>query len=137
HRQRLKDLLARGDIDRGRRYWDLVLQLPKLASPGAEAPAEALGTRLGVFREELATEYLLDTRRAMRHGSTPEGWRADYEQGLSRLRQLLSLDRDNLRLLTALIEICNSWFLDLYDTQDVVRLRAEVDRYTPFALHLT
>jgi hypothetical protein len=136
HRQRLKELLARGEVDRARRYWDLVLHLPKLAPPGAKGPAEALATRLGAFREDLATEYLLDTRQAMSHGTTPDGWRADYEQGLLRLRRLLSLDRDNLRLLTALIEICDSWFLDLYDTQDAARLRAEVERCTPFALQL-
>jgi hypothetical protein len=72
----------------------------------------------------------------MAHGAAPEGWRADYEQGLARLRRLLSLDRDNRRLLTALVEVCGDWFLDLYDTQDFSRLRTEVERYTPLALQL-
>ena len=39
------------------------------------------------------------------------------------MRLLLSLDRDNGRLLTALVEICGDWFLDLYDTENVERLR--------------
>jgi hypothetical protein len=132
HRARLTDLLARGEVDRARRLWELVRQLPASAPAGAEELAE----RLERFREELATDYLLGTREAMAHGAAPEGWRADYEQGLARLRRLLSLDRDNRRLLTALVEVCGDWFLDLYDTQDFSRLRIEVERYTPLALQL-
>ena len=51
----------------------------------------------------------------MRYGDVPEGWHADYEKGLSHLRRLLSLDRDNVRLLTAVVEVCGDWFLDLYN----------------------
>src|SRR5262249_32934480 len=75
-------------------------------------------------------------REAMRYGSIPEGWRADYEKGLGYLRRLLSLDRDNPRLLAALLEICNDWFLDLYHQGNAVALRAQVERFTPFALQL-
>ena len=71
-----------------------------------------------------------------RYGDVPEGWRADYEKGLGYLRRLLSLDRDNLRLLTALVEVCGEWFLDLYNTEDGPRLREQVERFTPFALQL-
>jgi hypothetical protein len=71
----------------------------------------------------------------MRYGAIPEGWRADYEKGLLYLRRLLSLDRDNARLLIALVEICNDWFLDLYHLNDPA-LRTQVERFTPFALHL-
>lgn len=136
HRGRLKDLLARGQVDAARRFWDFVRRLAELAPEGAAPLTDGLRRRLEAFREELATEYLLETREAMRHGGTPEGWRADYEEGLGRLRRLLSLDRDNPRLLIALVEACADWFLDLYDTQDAGRLRAEVERYTPFALQL-
>jgi hypothetical protein len=72
----------------------------------------------------------------MRYGAIPEGWRADYDKGLGHLRRLLSLDRDNVRLLTALVEVCDEWFLDLYNAGDAPRLREQVDRYTPFALQL-
>jgi hypothetical protein len=136
HRDRLRDLLARGEVDRARRCWERVGQLPQLAPPDAAALAESLRQRLEQFREDLATEFLLDTREAMRHGSAPEGWRADYEQGLARLRRLLSLDRHNRRLLTALVELCADWFLDLYDAGDAARLRTEVERFTPLALQL-
>jgi hypothetical protein len=88
------------------------------------------------FREELATAYLLATREAMRYGAIPEGWRADYEKGLAHLRRLLSLDRDNVRLLTALVEVCDEWFLDLYNAGAAPALREQVGRYTPFALQL-
>jgi hypothetical protein len=141
HRTRLAGLLARGEVDCARSLWELVRGLPALAS-AAVPPAPrgngspGLQARFAQFREELATDYLLATREAMRHGDVPEGWRGDYEQGLARLRRLLSLDRDNARLLTALVQICNDWFLDLYDAQDWNRLKTEVDRSTPFALHL-
>jgi hypothetical protein len=89
------------------------------------------------FRDDLATDYLLTTREAMRHGAIPEGWRADYESGLALLCRLLSLDRDNVRLLTTLVEMCGDWFLDLYNLQDGPRLREQVSRCTPFVLQLT
>ena len=69
HRERLRDLLARNEVDRGRRYWDLVGQLPALAPPDAGQLIETLRRRLEQFRESLATDFLLDTREAMRHGA--------------------------------------------------------------------
>jgi hypothetical protein len=65
-----------------------------------------------------------------------EGWRADYEKGLGYLRRFLSLDRDNIRLLTALVEICGEWFFDCYNNEDPQQLWTQVDRFTPFALKL-
>ena len=95
-----------------------------------------LAERTARFRDELATDYLLATREAMRYGAIPEGWRADYAKGVSGLLRLLSLDRDNVRLLTAMVEICNDWFLDLYNAGDPRRLAEHVDRFTPFAAQL-
>jgi hypothetical protein len=136
HRRRVNDLLARNAVDRARRLWALVQELPARAAAQDEALGRDLAERVGRFREELATEYLLTTREAMRYGDVPEGWRADYEKGLGYLRRLLSLDRDNLRLLTALVEVCGEWFLDLYNSADGPRLREQVERFTPFALQL-
>jgi hypothetical protein len=135
HRRRVGELLAREQVDQARRHWTWVQGLAGLARHD-ETLARALAERVARFREELATEYLLSTREAMRHGTIPEGWRADYPRGLGHLRRLLSLDRDNVRLLTALIEICEEWFLDLYNTEDPGTLREQVDRYTRFALQL-
>jgi hypothetical protein len=95
-----------------------------------------LHERVERFRDQLATEYLVTMREAMRFGRTPEGWRADYERGLAYLRRLLSLDRDSVRLLTVVVEVCDDWFYDLYAIGDGARLVAEVDRYSPFALQL-
>ena len=136
HRHRVNDLLARSAVDTARRYWNLVRELPARAAAIEETLGRDLAERVERFREELATEYLLTTREAMRYGSIPEGCRADYEKGLGYLRRLLSLDRDNSRLLAALVEICNDWFLDLYHQSDPPRLRAQVERFTPFALQL-
>jgi hypothetical protein len=136
HRRQVNDLLARNAVDRARRLWGVVQELPGRAAALDEALGRDLAERVGRFREELATEYLLTTREAMRYGDVPEGWRADYEKGLGYLRRLLSLDRDNLRLLTALVEVCGEWFLDLYNTEDGPRLREQVERFTPFALQL-
>jgi hypothetical protein len=136
HRHRINDLLARNAVDAARRYGDLVGALPVRAGQADESLGREVTERIERFREELATEYLLTTREAMRYGNIPEGWRADYEKGLSYLRRLLSLDRDNPRLLAALLEICNDWFLDLYHQSDPVGLRARVERFTPFALQL-
>jgi hypothetical protein len=134
HRERLKELLARNAVAQARPLWEVLHALPARLPPGEAG--SLLRQRLETFRDELATAFLLDTRQSMRHGAIPEGWRADYEQGLARLRRLLSLDRDNPRLLTALVEICADWFLDLYDLRDEARLREEVERFTPFALQL-
>jgi hypothetical protein len=136
HRHRVNDLLARNAIDQARRHWALVQELPARVSGAGEALGSELAGRVERFREELATEYLLTTREAMRYGTIPEGWRADYEKGLGYLRRLLSLDRDNVRLLSALVEVCTEWFLDLYNTEDAPRLREQVERFTPFALQL-
>jgi hypothetical protein len=135
HREQINDRLAR-ESPAAALHWALVQELPRRAGGGATALGRELARRVERFGDELATAYLLTTREAMRFGAIPEGWHADYEKGLSYLCRLLRLDRDNRRLLTALVEVCVDWFLDLYNTGDPPRLRAEVERYTPFALHL-
>src|SRR5260370_24327249 len=72
----------------------------------------------------------------MRYGEVPEGCRADHDKGLRYLRRLLSLDRENVRLLTAVVEICDEWFLDLYHARASRALHDQVDRFTPFAAQL-
>jgi hypothetical protein len=134
HRHQLTRLLSREAMESARRLWSLVQQLPTLAPEGPLR--EEVTSRVARFREELATEFLLATREAMYYGDIPEGWRADYEKGLAWLRRLLSLDRDNPRLLTALLEQCGEWFFDLYRLGDWQTLRQQVDRFTPFALQL-
>jgi hypothetical protein len=134
HRHQLGQLLAREAMDPARRHWALVRQLPEAAPKGPLR--EDLAARVERFGDELATEYLLATREAMHYGSIPEGLRADYEKGLAWLRHLLSLDRDNVRLLTALVEECAEWFLDLYHLRDGPALGQQVERFTPFALQL-
>lgn len=136
HRHRINELLARNAVDAARRHWNLIRDSPPRAAQIEEILGRDLGDRVERFREELATEYLLTTREAMRFGAVPEGWRADYEKGLTYLRRLLSLDRDNPRLLVALVEICNDWFLDLYHQNDAATLRGQLERFTPFALQL-
>jgi hypothetical protein len=136
HRHRLNDLLARNLVNAARRHWELVRELPARAAEIDAVLGSQLTERIERFREELATEYLLTTREAMRFGTIPEGWRADYEKGLTYLRRLLSLDRENLRLLAALVEICNDWFLDLYHQNDAATLQRQIERFTPFALQL-
>jgi hypothetical protein len=136
HRRCLNELLARGAIDAARMHWNLVPELPGWAVGLDEPLGRDLSERVERFREELATEYLLTTREAMRYGAIPDGWRFDYEKGLGYLRRLLSLDRDNVRLLTALVEICNDWFFDLYRLGEPGELRAQLERFTPFALQL-
>ena len=110
--------------------------MPARAAQVEEGLGHDLAERIEHFREELATEYLVTTREAMRFGAVPEGWRADYEKGLGYLRRLLSLDRDNPRLLAALLEICNDWFLDLYHLGAAATLRVQVEHFAPFALQL-
>ncbi len=136
HRRRVADLLARNAVDAARRHWNLVLELPETAAAIDEGLKSDLAGRAARFRDELATEYLLATREAMRYGAIPEGWRADYARGLSGLLRLLGLDRDNVRLLTAMMEICNDWFLDLYNAGDPRQLAEQVDRFTPFVAQL-
>lgn len=136
HRARLNDLLRQGEVEPARRYAALVRQLPDMAGPDHPHLRDDLAGRAARFWDELATEHLLATRESMRFGDIPEGWRADYERGLTALRRLMALDRDNVRLLTAVVETCAAWFLDLYNTHDPDRLRQEVERYAPLAAHL-
>jgi hypothetical protein len=136
HRRRLNDLLARNAIDSARRYWNLIQGMPAVATKTGEALGRDLSERVARFRDELATDYLLTTREAMRYGAIPQGLHADFEKGLGYLRRLLSLDRDNVRLLTALVELCNEWFLDLYNLGPSSGLGEQVERFTPFALQL-
>jgi hypothetical protein len=136
HRQRLNDLLAHNAVDRARRHWRLVHGLADQVRGRHEALAREIDEALAQFREDWTTEYLSITREAMRHGDIAEGWRADYEKGLAYLRRCLSLDPDNRRLLTAVIEVCVEWFLDCYNNEDARQLWRQVDRFTPFALKL-
>ncbi len=136
HRARVNDLLARGEVDRGRRHWNLVQELPALARPLSEPLSNDLSQRLARFRDDLAGEYLVTTRESMRYGTIAEGMHADYEKGLTYLRRLLSLDKDNVRLLTALVEVCGEYFLDLYHAGSPPTLIEQVERFTPFVLQL-
>jgi tetratricopeptide (TPR) repeat protein len=136
HRTKITDLLARGAVDGARRHWAIVQELPALAAERSESLGDELGQRVVRFRDELASDYLVTTREAMRYGDVPEGWRADYDKGLAHLRRLLSLDPQNVRLLTALVEVCGDWFLDLYNTENRERLTELVGRFTPFAQQL-
>jgi hypothetical protein len=136
HRRCVNALLGRGAVDGARLHWELVAELPALAARLAPPLAEDLVARVTCFRDELATDFLLATREAMRHGPAPEGFRADYEAGLAGLRRILSLDRDNPRLLTALLDTCGDWFFDLYNAGARTALAEQVERFTPFALQL-
>ncbi len=151
HRGHIKDLLARGEVDRARRHWNLVQELPEKArlvgqafQPDLSGPNvrlesltyDDLAQRLVRFRDDLAGEYLVATREAMRYGTIPEGMRADYDKGLTYLRRLLSLDNQSVRLLTVLVEICGEYFLDLYHAGNPSALVEQVERFTPFALQL-
>ena len=123
-------------MDGARSHWELVAELPALAARLAPALAEDFAARVARFRDELATDFLLATREAMRHAPAPEGFRADYDSGLTGLRRLLSLDRDNPRLLTALLDTCGDWFFDLYNAGARTALAEQVERFTPFSLQL-
>ena len=75
HRGRVNDLLGRNEVDRARRHWNLVQELPGLAGqltsehggakPGGppSALASDLADRVARCRDELATEYLVTTAR--------------------------------------------------------------------------
>jgi hypothetical protein len=136
HRRLLNALLARTAMDSARMHWELIGELPARAAGIATALGEDFATRIARFRDELATDFLLATRESMRNAPAPEGFRADYNAGLSGLRRLLSLDRDNPRLLTALVDTCGDWFFDLYNAGAGAALTEQVERFTPFALHL-
>jgi hypothetical protein len=135
-RRRIVHLLARDQIDEARRHAAFLQELPAAIPAEAAALREDVARRTAGFRDDLATDYLLSTREAMQHGHILEGLRCDYTRGLMLLRRLLSIDRDNLRLLTALVEVSTEWFLDLHHLGDAAGLREQVDRYTPFALQL-
>jgi hypothetical protein len=136
HRQRINALLVRDQAEPARRHWALVQQLPEQARLLDDSLAGVLTELAARFRDELATEYLVATREAMRYGEIAAGWRADYDRGLAGLVRLLSLDHDNVRLLTAVVETCNECFHDCYVNEDSHRLWQGVERYTPFALRL-
>src|SRR5262249_35915303 len=138
HRGRVNDLLARNLVDPARRHWNLVQELPAHAAREGEALGRDLAGGGARVRGGVGQGCLPTPRGAMRRRDGPAGAgaRADYEKGLGYPRRLLSLDRDNLRLLTALVEVCGEWFLDLYNTEDAARLCEQVDRFTPFALQL-
>ncbi len=137
HRQQMTALLAREAMEAARRHWNLVLELPGRADVVDADMGRELAERVAEFRDKLATDYLLTTREAMRYGDVPEGSKADFDKGLSYLRRLLSLDRENVRLLTALVEICGEWFLDLYHAHAGRVLLEQVERFTPFATQLS
>jgi hypothetical protein len=136
HRRCVTALLARDEVEPARRHWALVQELSDFARPMSSALADVLAAPAARFREELATEYLVAMREAMRYGDIPQGWRANYDRGLSGLVRLLSLDKGSVRLLTALVETCNEYFHDCYANEDASRLLEGVERYTPFALQL-
>lgn len=134
HRAAVREALAQGRLEAARHHWNVVQGVPSLTS--SEVLAEALKARVAQFRDDLATEYLVHTRDVMRHAEAPDGWRADYDRGLTLLRRLLSLDRDNVRLLTAIVETCAEWFLDFYNTEDAAGMYEQVTRHLPLANHL-
>ncbi|MGL4554777.1 MAG: hypothetical protein ACRC33_26730, partial [Gemmataceae bacterium] len=124
HRAAVAAGLAQGRLEPTRRHWDLLHTLPALKEPVA------------AFRDALATDYLVSTRDAMRHADAPAGFRADYERGLTLLRRLMSLDRDNVRLLTAILDTCAEWFLDCYNAEDRDAMAEQAGRHRPLADHL-
>lgn len=129
HCSRIRELLERDDVPGSRAFWDLVHWIR-----GQNGALTELRETLSGSLDELARQCILDARETMLHSAIPDGWRAQYERGLERLRRLLSLDRDNLQLLTAVLEVCNDWFLDLYDVRDWERLHREVERHAPLAM---
>ena len=74
-RRRVADLLARNAVDAARRHWALTQDLPEMAGEIDEPLGADLAGRAARFRDDLATDYLLATREAMRYGDIPEGWR--------------------------------------------------------------
>jgi tetratricopeptide (TPR) repeat protein len=136
HRATLTDRLARAQMEPSRKVWTVVTDLPSIGEKVSPAMKAELTERVNAFRDDLASEYLVQTREAMRTGTVREGFSADYDKGLSYLRRLLSLDRENIRLLTALVEICHEWFLDFYNAEDPPGLSEQLERFTPFALQL-
>jgi hypothetical protein len=124
HRRWLNVYLSSNRIDRARRHWEWVHR------------AGFNSDELAAWRNDLAAEYITLAREASKQGTIPEGWSGNHEKGLEPLRRLLSLDRDNPRLLTALIEMCLDWLMDCYNNQDFAGLYRQVERFTPIALKL-
>jgi tetratricopeptide (TPR) repeat protein len=135
HQQALRDLLARGKVDDARRHWRCVMELPSQVSDD-ETLRLQFTCRISAFRDELATEYLVMTREAMRYSAGRGKCDMDYETGLTWLTRLLSLDRDNPRLLTEMASICVEWFAECYEKGDLETVGRGVERFTPFALQL-
>jgi tetratricopeptide (TPR) repeat protein len=135
-RQRIIRLLARDEITTAGQHARFLQELPTQVPAASGTVREELVGRVARFRDEVATEYLLSTREAMQYGDISEGHKSDYNRGLMLLRRLLSIDRDNVRLLTALVEVCIEWFLALYHLGDGPTLREQIERYVPFALQL-
>lgn len=136
HRDRIVQALARADVDAARLDWQFVVALPNRAARMTGPCGAEMQSRIARLRDELATEYIVLTRETMHSAEAPNGFRADYALGLTALQRILSLDRDNPRLLTAMLEICGDYGFDLYNARDNDGLIAQVTRYTPFALQL-
>src|SRR5262249_27864365 len=130
HRERLEDHLSRDELDVAQATGRLVRELPELAHHFTASLSEEITTPVGRFEDDLVTHCLLGPREAMRFGDVPEGWRADYERGLKLLSRLASVTDNSVRLLTALVETCVEWFVDLYHQSDTRRLAVEADRYS-------
>jgi len=127
HRTRIRDLLARNAIEAARRPWQRVVDL--------SGKSQDLSGHVVRFRDDLVTETVAAAREAMRYG-VAAGWDNDYEAGLTCLTRLLSLERDNLRLLTELIVIGAEWLQECYANSNSEELARLVDRFTPFGLQL-
>ncbi len=134
-RERLQKLLLANQIERARKLWGLIHELPRLVQGQPDLVAFFEGA-LARFREILTADYLTGIHEAMRCGAIPKGWRADYEKGLGALRRLLSLDPDNVRLLTTVIDLCGDFFFDCYNNEAWEQLEQGLERYTPLALKL-
>ena len=128
HRKRIKELLGRNAIEDARRPWQRVADLAGTSGELAE--------RIARFRDELTAETLTAAREAMRYG-VAAGWDNDYEAGLACLTRLLSLDRDDVRLLTELVVIGTEWLQECYANSDAGQLALLVNRVTPFGMRLT
>jgi hypothetical protein len=128
HRERIEGHLAREKLEAARRHWSLVHSLA--------TASEEMARRVEAFADQLATSAIVQAREAMRHGDAPPGWRSAYERGLAILRRLLSLARDNVRLLTAIITACVEWLTDLYNLGDYPAVREQASRHLPLASQL-
>jgi tetratricopeptide (TPR) repeat protein len=133
-RERMQAWLIAAHIERARKLWKLIHELPSWVPAGPLS--EYLKNAVVQFRENLTAAYLTATHELMRGGDIPPGWRADHEKGLSALRRLLSLDPENLRLLTTLIDRCGDYFFDCYNNEAWDKLGDGLNSCTPLALKL-